>query len=96
MTPKVADVLLEARRKVYELVANEFCMADVHALHALSALLVMDDQRGNETVIDLTDDDTESHDHLRSELRRVEAERQKDSAIITGLLARIAKLEGKA
>lgn len=96
MTPNVAAVLLDARRKVYALVANEFSVADMHALHVLSSLLVLDAERGEETVLDLTDEDSGRDESLQRDLKRVEAERQKDSAIIKGLLERIAKLEGRA
>lgn len=42
MTPKVQDVLLDARARIYAEVSERFSASDMHALQVISGLLVTD------------------------------------------------------
>lgn len=104
MTPKVRDILIDARKQLHAAIAEQSVISDTNALYILDQLIVADASRctatlqGEEVVAHLNpddeDDDSEIRD-LQRRLREAERQRDQDSKIIDGLRDKLNELKKK-
>ena len=107
MTPKVRDILIDARKQIHAQIADRACVSDTAALHVMDQLLTADakaslaEQSTEEIVCALSDDTPSPYEEaerkeLENKLNSLEAQREQDTRIINGLREELRKRKGDA